>query len=121
MKVNPYQFTERVEFGTLEPGEMDANGQTEGDVFKPKLKVWFGHRQQTLNQQYTLEGLNVKYTKLIAIRHNNDIEEDMYAKIKGRLYQVLKVSADERNGNGLNTYDILTLQDVTKGGVGING
>ncbi|MBX4172560.1 phage head closure protein [Weissella viridescens] len=121
MKVNPYQFTERVEFGTLEPGEMDANGQTEGDVFKPKLKVWFGHRQQTLNQQYTLEGLNVKYTKLIAIRHNNDIEEGMYAKIKGRLYQVLKVSADERNGNGLNTYDILTLQDVTKGGVGING
>ncbi|WP_419155236.1 phage head closure protein [Weissella minor] len=118
MKINPYQFTERISFGYLDQGDEDENGQATSE-FKPDFKVWFGYRQQTLNQQYTLEGLNVRNTKLIAIRHNSKVVEGMYGQIKENLFQVLKISSDERNGNGLNTYDILTLQDVEKRGAKI--
>lgn len=116
MKINPNQFNKRVEFGFLNEDDYDANGQVVSS-FKPVFKRWFGYRQQTLNQQYNLEGLGIKNTILIAIRHCKEIQEGMYCQIDNKLYRILTISSDERTGNGLNAFDVLTIQLVKKRGV----
>ncbi|KRN77494.1 hypothetical protein IV67_GL001549 [Weissella minor] len=102
-------------FGYLREDEYDANGQ-KLEEFVSEFKLWFGYRQQTLNQQYTLEGLDIKKTKLIAVRHSHKIKESMYCQIDDDLFKIVTLSADERNGTGLNSYDILTLQLIEKRG-----
>ncbi|GAK31968.1 prophage protein [Weissella oryzae SG25] len=115
MKINGLEFNQRCEFGTFQNTDYDVNGQMKQE-FVPEFKVWFGYRQQTISQQYELEGLGESEIKIIAIRHNSEIKHGLYCKIKDDLFMVATNSSDERVGNGLNSYDVITLRRVEKRG-----
>lgn len=115
MKIDGMQFNQRCEFGMLQDTVYDVNGQMKRE-FVSQFKVWFGYRQQTISQQYELEGLGERETKMIAVRHNPKIRHGLYCKIKDDLFMVATNSSDERVGNGLNSYDVITLRRVEKRG-----
>lgn len=103
----------RAEFGIFDYCEYDVNNQRT-KRFNAKSERWFSYREQTLNQQYTLEGLKIKNSMLIAIRHDDSIEEGMFCKIGEKIYRIVTIMYGE--GLGTNVYDQLTLQRVTKRG-----
>lgn len=115
MKIDGLEFNQRCEFGKINDTEYDVNGQMKRD-FVPDFKVWFGYRQQTISQQYELEGFGENETKIIAVRHNPKIRHGLYCRIKDELFMVATNSSDERVGNGLNSYDVITLRRVEKRG-----
>lgn len=111
MQINPLEFNDRVEFGNYQTVINETNGNTE-NVFVKAFSRWFGYRQQTLNQQYTLLGNKISNTKVIAIRHDPQVTEQMIAKIRNVEFNIISISADDRLAR--DTYDLITLQKREK-------
>lgn len=111
MQINPLEFNERCEFGvnTTVISKNNGNRTTE---FQPKFARWFGWRTQTFNQQYALLGVTKTVTKQIAVRHDPAITPDMMVRIDGVIYRFVLFSPDNRSMR--ETYDLLTLEEVTK-------
>ncbi|CAH1857509.1 phage head closure protein [Convivina intestini] len=106
MAINPLEFNERCEFGHYETKPNPKNGN-KNNVFIPDFSRWFGYRTQTLNQQFTLLGVNKQHTKMIAIRHDDKVNEQVKVRIKGIVYDVVLISSDDRSAR--ETFDLLTL------------
>lgn len=111
MAINPLEFNDRVDFGNYKDVINKVN-LNKTSVFVKSFSRWFGYRQQTLNQQYTLMGNKITNTKLIAIRHDPLVTEQMVAVINGMEYKVISISSDDRSAR--ETFDLLTLQKVVK-------
>lgn len=114
MAINPLEFNERAEFGVEgTTGYNPKNGNpTKG--FMPAFSRWFGYINQSLNQQYTLAGESITNTKLIAIRHDASINDQLNVRIGGDVYKIILISSDDRSAR--ETFDLLTLQKVVKNG-----
>jgi SPP1 family predicted phage head-tail adaptor len=111
MQINPLEFNERCEFGVNDYKPSPKNGNNV-PTFKPKFARWFGWRTQTFNQQYALLGVTKTVTKQIAVRHDPAITPDMMVRIDGVVYRFVLFSPDNRSMR--ETYDLLTLEEVTK-------
>lgn len=111
MAINPLEFNERIEFGGYNEGDYDDNGNAI-KTFVVEFSRWFGYRTQSLNQQYTFLGNKVTDTKLIAIRHDAAVNDQMIARINGEDYDIILISSDDRAAR--ETFDLITLQKVVK-------
>lgn len=111
MAINPLEFNERADFGNYQVGDYDDNGNPT-KAFVPEFSRWFGYRTQSLNQQYTFLGNEVTDTKLIAIRHDSAVNDQMIVRIGDADYSVILISYDDRAAR--ETFDLLTLQRIEK-------
>lgn len=106
MAINPLLFNQKVTFGTYSVDDYDENGN-QTQTFKPAFTVWCGEQRQTLNQQYTLLGSGISNTKLIAIRHGNQLIKGMVAQINGLMFDIVNISLDDSIAH--DTFDLITL------------
>lgn len=111
MAINPLEFNERAQFGTYETGINEINGN-QTNVFVPAFSRWFGNQTQSLNQQYTLLGNKMTDMRLIAIRHDTSVTDQMAVKIGNDEYNIVLISPDNRIAR--ETFDLITLQKVVK-------
>lgn len=114
MTINPLEFNNRAEFGV--EGTIDYNPNNGNPIkgFKSSFSRWFGYMNQSLNQQYTLAGNSITNTKLIAIRHDDAVTDQINVKIGTDIYKIILISSDDRSAR--ETFDLLTLQKVVKNG-----
>lgn len=111
MAINPLEFNERCSFGRYQTVVNKKNGNKTNE-FVPEFDRWFGYLTQTLDQQFTLLGINKRNTKMIAVRHDRDINESLQVEIEDEVYDIVLISSDERAAR--ETYDLLTLAKVEK-------
>lgn len=111
MAINPLEFNERAEFGSYQVVTNEINGN-QTNTFVPAFSRWFGYLKQSLTQQYTLMGNKIVKTKLIAIRHDAAVTEQMIVKIGNEEYNILPINSDDRAAR--ETFDLLTLQRIEK-------
>lgn len=111
MTINPLEFNERAEFGTIKTGYNPKNGNPTKD-FVVSFSRWFGYRTQSLSQQYTFMGNAITDTKLIAIRHDDAVNKSLNIKIGQAIYDIILISFDDRSAR--ETFDLLTLKKVSK-------
>lgn len=99
----------RVAFGTVKTVENDNIGDYDTE-FVPEFTVWCGDYTQTMMQQYTLLGEDIKAVKSIAIRHNDKVNDSIQAQLDGVVYNVTAVNSD----SDINAFDVVTLQKNSK-------
>ena len=73
----------------------------------------------TIMQRYGTTGSTLEHSTVIAIRHNTKVTEPMIVTLAdGIEYKITNISSNDDN---YISYDLLTLNKVTKGGGGANG
>ncbi|MCT3583635.1 phage head closure protein [Levilactobacillus brevis] len=102
----------RCQFGVYGNGEMNPNTGAPVQKFVPQFSLWFGEYSQTINQQITLTGDNLTDTKMIVVRHNEQVNQQQLVKIGDTLYRVNNVSGDDE----VNSFDVITLVRYQKRG-----
>lgn len=108
---NIARLTKVAEFGDVEAYE-DRNLGITKEGFKPKLKVKCGSYQIGQTMQSSLLGLNITDSVAIVVRHNDQLQQYPKVRLKGQLYNVKLIQADDE----LNAFDVVTLSKVTKHG-----
>ena len=109
----PSDFRLRAEFGAIETVENEYTGSDE-TVFVPKLSLHYKPHTRTLNQQYLAGQNGLLDTRVIVIRHNKKVTENMLVKIDGVVYTIELISPDENLG--VNKYDYITIRKNNKVG-----
>lgn len=106
-----------IEFGVTDTVPTDTlEGSKEVFVSKQKLHCAIYQRSQT--QQYQLLGTKLEGTIVVAIRSQYHIDNQLLAKLDGgkTLYKIVAISRGEDHSP--IRYDLVTLKDVKKVGVG---
>ena len=98
-KLKPSNFIGKVEFGTVESvTNRNTGGKTKTFVSKVG-PLRYAPRTRSITQTENTFGTDLKDTRIIAVRHNNVIDESMkirFVKDK-KVYDVKYVSSDESN------------------------
>lgn len=103
----------RCQFGVYgDSDEINPNTGVPIQQFVPQFSLWFGEYSQTINQQITLTGDNLTDTKMIVVRHNEQVNQQQLVKIGDTLYQVNNVAGDDE----VNSFDVITLVRYQKRG-----
>lgn len=101
----PYQFNHSVTFCKLITKTDEAG--TNFNDFEPVFSLHFAPIKKTLNQKYQLIGTALENTRLIAIRHNDKVNDYQYVQINNEPFEIVDVSSDNTM---YIAYDLLTLK-----------
>lgn len=108
----PYRLNHTAVFGVSTSTKLPSG------VSKPDIKavatLHYASVKRTLTQTYSLVGTRLDNTKIIAVAHNKQLEDCDLVKIDNDLYNIVDASIDD--DTSYLTYDLLTIQKVTKGG-----
>lgn len=109
----PSDFRLKAEFGSIDTVENEYTGSDE-TVFVSKFFLHYKPHTRTLNQQYLAGQNGLLDTRVIVIRHNSKVSENMLVKIDGIVYTIELISPDENLG--VNKYDYITIRKNNKVG-----
>ncbi|MBU7563059.1 phage head closure protein [Pediococcus ethanolidurans] len=101
------RMNKRCEFGNTVSGSTNSFGQ-KVNVFKADFTVYCGDYTTSMSQAITLQGLNITDTREIVIRHRDDVINEKLVHLDNVEYNIINVVSDD----GINTFDIVTLQKV---------
>lgn len=104
----PSQFGKTCEFGTVETTENPFTGAEMPGEFVSKFKLHYKPHTRTLNQQYLAAQANLSDTRVIVVRHNKRVTDELMVRLDGIVFKIVQVSPDETQG--LNKYDFITLR-----------
>ena len=116
MKLPISRLNHLIVFGAAEAVDTDTiDGSTTKFVAKQQLHCALYQRSQT--QNYSLLGTKLEGTIVVAVRSQYHVDDTMQAQLDGNsdvIYQVVDISCDE--SHSFQRYDLITLEDITKGG-----
>uniref|UniRef100_UPI00403FA594 phage head closure protein n=1 Tax=Lentilactobacillus hilgardii TaxID=1588 RepID=UPI00403FA594 len=98
------RLNKRAEFGTYTE-QINENTGMSKQTFQPGFSLWFGNYTQTIQEQLTLTGNNITDSKMIVIRHNDQVNGTYIVRIDENLYKVSNIVSDD----GIDSFDVITL------------
>lgn len=98
------RLNKRAEFGTYTEQINENTGMSQ-QTFQPSFSLWFGNYTQTIQEQLTLTGNNITDSKMIVIRHNDQVNGTYIVRIDESLYKVSNIASDD----GIDSFDMITL------------
>lgn len=98
------RLNKRAEFGTYTEQINENTGMSQ-HTFQPSFSLWFGNYTQTIQEQLTLTGNNITDSKMIVIRHNDQVNGTYIVRIDESLYKVSNIASDD----GIDSFDVITL------------
>lgn len=110
-RYSPYAMRHKAVFYTV--GERLSKS---GVTIPTKQKAFTLHYAQikiTLNQRFYATGQSLKGTVIIAVRHNDNIDETMQVELKDGIYSIYDIS---RDSDDYIAYDLITLKRINKAG-----
>lgn len=98
------RLNHRAAFGVMEPTVVNGVPTVS---YKEKFKLWYGDYKLSVRDKLDYqENLNMTATtKMIVIRHRDDIDPEMSVRIDGTEYNIKSVDSDP----GINTFDVITM------------
>lgn len=112
----PYQMIKTATFGHYGTTVNPVTKQTVQGEWVDDLVLHYATTKDYWVQKYTLEGTIKTGTVLIAVQHNESINDDMKVKIGSQVYKIANMATDD--SAMYVKYDILTLEKVDKVGGG---
>lgn len=103
-KYNLARLNKRAEFGTYTEQINENTGMSQ-QTFQPSFSLWFGDYTQTIQEQLTLTGNNITNSKMIVIRHNDQVNGIYVVRIGEDLFKVSNIASDD----GIDSFDVITL------------
>ena len=103
----PSDFNHKADFGTVKTVQNPDNGSMK-KTFVKEFSLWYAPKKRTLNQQYQIQGTSLENTKVIVVKHNQEVEAIKAVQIGDVMYDLVGYSPDE--SNTYNTYDFVTLK-----------
>ncbi|AEV94892.1 phage head-tail joining family protein [Pediococcus claussenii ATCC BAA-344] len=61
----------------------------------------------TVNQSVNVTGRLVEAERMIVIRHNKQVNDQLLANLDGKLYTIISINSDD----DLNAFDVLALKN----------
>lgn len=112
----PYQMRHVASFRKLETKTTGAgvNISVPVEVFK----LHYADVRQTMDQRYLTAGRTVTFTRTIAVRHDRRLDSSLHVFLDKQEYGIAEISPNDEN---YNSYDLLMLSAVKKGGGSDNG
>lgn len=110
IEMNKYKlssFKKRAEFGETKSYENENTGVTITQ-FAPKWSLYYCDIHYSINTSITVLGANQTLYKMIGIKHNPKINNQVLVKLDGVIYKIKNDEVDER----VNGVDVLTIEDA---------
>lgn len=106
VKIKPYQFNHRADFGTVkEIYNSNTGGKSKG--FFKYFSLYYAPRTRTMNQIFQAKAAGMSDTITIAVRHNEKLKDTLLVKINDVIWKIVHLSINDNNS--YQSYDFLTL------------
>lgn len=112
-QTQPSDFNQKATFCTTKPMRNEITGVTQDEPVS-LFTLWCAPYKRTLNQQYAIANTTLEDTIIIAVHHNEDVNDSLTVKYRNDDYNIVTISPDV--SNQILTMDLITMRRVT--GVG---
>ncbi|GMA66775.1 MULTISPECIES: phage head closure protein [Leuconostoc] len=98
-KLKPSNFIGKVEFGTIKSVDNQNTGGKKKIFVSVSHQMRFAPRSRSITQSDTIFGTDIQETKIIAVRHNMELSENLKVRFvkTGKVHDIKYISADESN------------------------
>lgn len=98
-KLKPSNFVRKVEFGTVKSIPNKNTGQKVPSFVHSTNQMRYAPRSRSITQSDSIVGTSVQDTKIIAVRHNESLTEDLKVRFvkTGKVHDIKYISSDESN------------------------
>lgn len=98
-KLKPSNFIGKVEFGTVKSVPNKNTGQKVPSFIPSTNQMRYAPRSRSITQSDSIFGTNIQETKIIAVRHNESLTENLKVRFvkTGKVHDIKYISSDESN------------------------
>ncbi|ANZ70371.1 phage head closure protein [Pediococcus claussenii] len=105
--INYSRLNLRIDFGNMDAtGIVNPNTGEKKQGFNKLATVWGGEWSINIDQNLTLQGLNIKNARVFFVRHNQDLVNCTHLQVNNDLFIIDSSSIDD--GSQFNGFDLIT-------------